>query len=138
MIGVNSFACRSIRSAGRTGPEAGRNLRRFAVKSVSAIIAKTTDLCPSVSSTARIEKERAMKDLQGQINVWISRNRQNLIRCPHQPGNLLITKWSCRMRRLKAQKEDLANVMSGDVMDYVHRQGLSICLNCNALKKAAA
>jgi len=28
--------------------------------------------------------------------------------------------------------------MSGDVMDYVHRQGLSICLTCDALKKAAA
>ncbi len=79
-----------------------------------------------------------MKDLQGQINEWISRNRHNLIHCPHQPGNLLITKWSCRMRRLKAQKEDLANVMSGDVMDYVHRQGLSICLTCNAMKKKAA
>jgi hypothetical protein len=84
------------------------------------------------------KKERAMRDMQGQINEWISRNRQNLIRCPHQPGNLLITKWSCRMRRLKAQKEDLANVMSGDVMDYVHRQGLSICLNCNAMRKAKA
>jgi len=76
-----------------------------------------------------------MRDMQGQINEWISRNRQNLIRCPHQPGNLLITKWSCRIRRLKAEKADLANVMSGDVMDYVHRQGLSICLTCDALKK---
>jgi hypothetical protein len=84
------------------------------------------------------KKESAMRDMQGQINEWISRNRQNLIRCPHQPGNLLITKWSCRTRRLKAQKADLANVMSGDVMDYVHRQGLSICLNCNAMRKAKA
>ncbi|MBP1721264.1 MAG: hypothetical protein H6Q50_776 [Deltaproteobacteria bacterium] len=108
------------------------------MKHVSSIVAKTTDPYPSVPSTARIEKERAMRDLQGQINEWITRNRQNLIRCPYQPGNLLITKWSCRRRRLKAQKEDLANVMSGDVMDYVHRQGLSICLTCDALKKAAA
>jgi hypothetical protein len=107
-------------------------------KTAAFPIFKTTDPCPSGLSTARIEKEGAMRDLQGQINEWISRNRQNLIHCPYQPGNLLITKWSCRRRRLKAQKEDLTNVMSGDVMDYVHRQGLSICLTCDALKKAAA
>jgi hypothetical protein len=107
-------------------------------QAVTFPIFKATDPRPSGSSAARIEKEGTMRDLQGQINEWISRNRQNLIRCPNQPGNLLITKWSCRRRRLKAQKEDLANVMSGDVMDYVYRQGLSICLTCDALKKAAA
>jgi hypothetical protein len=114
------------------------SLRSVSIADRHAIISKTTDPCPSGSTTARIKKEGAMRDLQGQIHEWISRNSENLIRCPHQPGNLLITKSSCRRRRLKAQKEDLANVMSGDVMDYIYRQGLSICLTCNALKKAAA
>jgi hypothetical protein len=107
-------------------------------KTASFPIFKTTDPYPGGSWAERIEKEGAMRDLQGQINEWISLNRQNLIRCPNQPGNLLITKWSCRRRRLKAQKEDLANVMNGDVMDYVYRQGLSICLTCNAMRKAKA
>ena len=79
-----------------------------------------------------------MRDVQGQISEWISRNRQDLIQCPHQPGNLLITKQSCQRRRVKARKEDLTNVMQGDVMDYVYRQGLSICLACDATKKKAA
>lgn len=79
-----------------------------------------------------------MRDVQGQISEWISRNRQNLIQCPHQPGNLLITKQSCQRRRMKARQEDLTNVMKGDVMDFVYRQGLSICLTCDAMKKKAA
>ena len=57
-----------------------------------------------------------MGDVQKKINEWITRNRQNMIRCPHQPGNLLITKQSCQRRRIKARQEDLANVMKGDVI----------------------
>lgn len=78
-----------------------------------------------------------MRDIQKQIGEWISRNRQNLIRCPHQPGNLLITKQACRMRQMRARQEDLSNVLRGDVMDYIYRQGLTICLTCTAAKKAA-
>lgn len=83
-------------------------------------------------------KEGAMGDVQKKINEWITRNRQNMIRCPHQPGNLLITKQSCQRRRIKARQEDLANVMKGDVMDFIYRQGLSICLNCDAVERKAA
>lgn len=79
-----------------------------------------------------------MRDIQKQVSEWISRNRQELIRCPHQPGNLLITRQSCRMRQMRARQEDLTNIMRGDVMDYVYRQGLSICLTCSAMKKKAA
>ncbi len=79
-----------------------------------------------------------MRDVQGQISEWISRNRQDLIRCPHQPGNLLITRQGCRMRQARARQEDLSNVLRGDVMDYIYRQGLSICLTCTEAKKKAA
>lgn len=79
-----------------------------------------------------------MRDMQGQISEWISRNRQNLIQCPHQPGNLLITRQSCQRRRIRARQEDLNNVMKGDVMDYVYRQGLSVCLSCEEAKRKAA
>ncbi|HTZ38970.1 MAG TPA: hypothetical protein VMB77_02345 [Syntrophales bacterium] len=79
-----------------------------------------------------------MRNMQGQISEWISRNRQNLIQCPNQPGNLLISKQSCQRRRKKARQEDLADTMKGDVMDYIYRQGLSICLACDAMKRKAA
>lgn len=85
-----------------------------------------------------VQKEVAMRDVQRQISEWISRNRQNLIRCPHQPGNLLITKQGCQRRQIRARQEDLTNTMKGDVMDYIYRQGLSICLGCNAMRKKAA
>ena len=42
------------------------------------------------------------------------------------------------MRQLRARQEDLSNVLRGDVMDYVYRQGLSICLTCTAATKKAA
>lgn len=79
-----------------------------------------------------------MRDMQGQISEWLSRNRQHMIQCPHQPGNLLITKQSCQRRRMRARREYLTNIMQGDVMDYVYRQGLSICLTCEASRKKAA
>jgi hypothetical protein len=28
--------------------------------------------------------------------------------------------------------------MKGDVMDFIYRQGLSICLNCDAVERKAA
>jgi len=79
-----------------------------------------------------------MRDIQNLINEWISRNRHHMIHCPHQPGDLLITKQCCRRRQIKARQENLTNIMQGDVMDYIYRQGLSICLTCNAAKKRAA
>ncbi|MCU0555541.1 MAG: hypothetical protein MUF17_12380 [Syntrophales bacterium] len=79
-----------------------------------------------------------MRDIQRQMSEWISRNRRDLIRCPHQPGNLLITRQGCHRRQTRARKEDLTNVMQGDVMDYIYRQGLSICLTCTAAKRKAA
>lgn len=79
-----------------------------------------------------------MRDMQGQINDWISRNRQNMIQCPNQPGNLLISMQSCRKRRRKARQEDLTDTMKGDVMDYIYRKGLSICLACSAARRKAA
>ncbi len=79
-----------------------------------------------------------MRDIQGQMNDWISSNRQNMIHCPNQPGNLLISKQSCKKRRSKARQEDLTDTMKGDVMDYIYRKGLSICLTCAAMRKKAA
>ena len=93
---------------------------------------------PACPNGAGIQKEGAMRNVQGQISEWISHNRQNLIHCPNQPGNLLISKQSCQRRRKKARQEDLADAMKGDVMDYIYRQGLSICLACDAMKRKAA
>ncbi|MCX5834887.1 MAG: hypothetical protein NTV99_10350 [Deltaproteobacteria bacterium] len=61
---------------------------------------------------------------------WLARHRPEIIHCPHQPGNLLITKESCRKRRIKARMENYADIMKGDVLDYIHKSGLLLCRDC--------
>jgi hypothetical protein len=84
------------------------------------------------------EKEGTMKAYQHQIEKWLAENRHRMVQCPNQPGRLLITEKSCWQRQRLARKENLDDVMSGDVFDYMYKKGLSICLTCNAMKKAKA
>jgi len=84
------------------------------------------------------KKEGAMKGYQNQIEKWMAENRHRMVQCPNQPGRLLITEKSCWQRQLQARKENLDDVMSGDVFDYMYKKGLSICLTCNAMRKAKA
>jgi hypothetical protein len=72
------------------------------------------------------------------IEKWMAENRHRMVQCPNQPGSLLISEDSCWQRRRKAKKENLDDVMSGDVFDYMYKKGLSVCLTCNAMKKAKA
>jgi len=85
-----------------------------------------------------VEKEGAMNGYQHQIEKWMAENRHRMVQCPNQPGRLLITEKSCWQRQLQARKENLDDVMSGDVFDYMYKKGLSICLTCNAMRKAKA
>lgn len=62
---------------------------------------------------------------------FLAKNRNNMIIRPHHQGNLLISRDACIARRLKAQTEELTDLMKGDVSTYVYRKGLSICLNCH-------
>jgi hypothetical protein len=65
-----------------------------------------------------------------QIEEWLYRNRGKIILCPFQPGNLRITPWGCRMRKMKAKKEDFTAIMQGDYFDYVYKNGLLRCRDC--------
>ncbi|HET6491180.1 MAG TPA: hypothetical protein VFG28_15595 [Syntrophales bacterium] len=72
------------------------------------------------------------------IEKWMAENRHRMVHCPNQPGSLLITEKSCWERRRKAKRENLDDVMSGDVFDYMYKKGLSVCLTCSAMRKAKA
>jgi len=73
-----------------------------------------------------------MSRYQQIIEEWLTRNRNRMVKCALQPGNLLISRQSCLKRRQRAKEEDLTDIMKGDVLDYVYRKGLAICLNCEA------
>ncbi len=71
-----------------------------------------------------------MSDHERIVGEWMDRNRNRMVQCHYQPGNLLITRQSCLARRQRAKEEDLTDIMKGDVLDYVYRKGLAICLAC--------
>jgi hypothetical protein len=53
-----------------------------------------------------------------------------MIVCPYQPGNLRITPWGCKKRKLQAAREDFTDIMKGDDFDYVYKNGLLRCRDC--------
>jgi hypothetical protein len=64
------------------------------------------------------------------IEEWLCRNQGKIILCPFQPGNLRITCWGCRRRKMKANREDFTAILQGDYFDYVYKSGLLRCRDC--------
>ncbi|NPV04114.1 MAG: hypothetical protein HPY67_05205 [Syntrophaceae bacterium] len=71
-----------------------------------------------------------MKMTSHQIEQWLRRNRRRMIKCPYQPGDLRITLWGCRQRKLQARREDFSDLMKGDYFDYVYKSNLLRCRDC--------
>jgi len=71
-----------------------------------------------------------MRTTAHQVDEWLFRNRRKMITCPYQPGNLRITPWGCRRRKLQARREDFTDMMKGDYFDYVYKNGLLRCRDC--------
>ena len=65
-----------------------------------------------------------------EIEEWLYRNQGKIILCPFQPGNLRITQWGCRKRKMRAKREDFTAIMQGDYFDYVYKNGLLRCRDC--------
>jgi hypothetical protein len=77
-------------------------------------------------------------EVQTTIENWLQQNAGLLVQCPHQPGNLKITKHCCSERRKKAAIQNYANLMEGNFIDYMHKMGLFICLHCQEDAATAA
>lgn len=71
-----------------------------------------------------------MNGQSSSAEAWLSRHSGLMVRCPSQPGNLLISRWACCKRRMKARHEDLRICARGDFLDDVYRAGLMRCLEC--------
>jgi hypothetical protein len=79
---------------------------------------------------AKKEEKPMSNMILKQTDEWLAQHRPEIIHCPYQPGNLLITKKSCRKRRAKARKENYEDIMKGDVLDYIYKAGLLLCRDC--------
>jgi len=74
---------------------------------------------------------------QTEVKEWLAKNQQEMICCPYQPGNLMISKNACSKRYGMGQKEDYQDLMKGDVFNYAHKRGLSLCRECPIGKELA-
>lgn len=65
------------------------------------------------------------------IEGWLEHKQDEMIRCPHQPGQLRLTIEACIKRHLAAQanSNDLGWLRGGRLYDRV-KTGLSVCRQC--------
>ena len=68
--------------------------------------------------------------------AWLTKNRGEMFVCPHQPGQLTISKYACSKRHLMGKQEDLATLQKGsDPLNYSLVRGLSLCRECSIGRK---
>jgi len=68
------------------------------------------------------------------INEDFSRNREKLIDCPFQPGNLRISENACLKRHQAAKRNKLEIFRAQDLFNYFVSQGLLLCEKCSIIK----
>lgn len=78
-----------------------------------------------------------MAEKQIKADRWLAKNRQDMITCPNQPGQLTISKSSCTKRYQMSRRENLKDLLKGDFFQYIYMKGLSVCRDCPIGKKLA-
>jgi hypothetical protein len=78
-----------------------------------------------------------MGESQLAVKEWLAKNQQDMICCPYQPGNLMISKNACSKRYWMGRNEDYQDLMKGDVFNYSYKRGLSLCRECPIGKQLA-
>jgi hypothetical protein len=68
------------------------------------------------------------------IEYWLTKNGREIIDCPHQPGNLRITKKACLKRHKASEKACAELINQSDLFLYTVGQGLLRCKNCSLVK----
>jgi hypothetical protein len=68
------------------------------------------------------------------IERWLSSNLFELINCPHQPGNLKISKSCCLKRYEASQKIDSDLFNQANLFYYTVWQGFLKCKTCSVIQ----
>lgn len=66
---------------------------------------------------------------------WLSSNLEELIHCPHQPGNLRISRNACLKRYRASEKTTSETINQSNLFLYTVGQGLLRCKGCTIVKK---
>lgn len=78
-----------------------------------------------------------MIQLESAARKWLRQNGPELILCPHQPGNLLISRKSCSERYRSSQRLKGNGFWFDDGAFYSSRASLLKCQACSIGKKWA-
>lgn len=68
---------------------------------------------------------------------WLAHNYPQMIRCPYQPGNLIISSKACSQRFHFGRRKKFNNFFTDDVFYHMVKKGLSLCGQCPIGKKLA-
>lgn len=71
-----------------------------------------------------------MAGVQLLAEEWLAKNRPEMISCPFQPGNLIISKRACFHRHILGQREKLKLSKNDDFFYYKFKKGLFLCRRC--------
>ncbi len=63
------------------------------------------------------------------VEIWLSQHRRQMIQCPHQPGNLVISRKACFDRYRHGQKF-AGRAGRQDVREKNFQYGFSLCSRC--------
>ena len=88
-------------------------------------------------ATLPFRKEGPLAQNQIGTDKWLAKNRRDMIVCPNQPGQLMISKSSCSKRYQMSRRENLNELLKGDFFQYIYMKGLSVCKDCPIGKKLA-
>jgi hypothetical protein len=80
-------------------------------------------------------EEKFMGKVLGSMDYWLSMNTVELIDCPHQPGNLKISKNACLKRVKASEKATPETVNQANLFLYAVGQGLLRCKTCGVVKR---
>jgi hypothetical protein len=83
----------------------------------------------------RSRKQEPLAQNKVTTDKWLAKNREDMIVCPRQPGQLTISKSSCSKRYIMSRRENLKELLKGDFFQYIYMKGLSVCQDCPIGKK---
>ena len=76
-----------------------------------------------------------MAQKQVTVDKGLTKNKGDMIVCPNQPGQLVISKSSCSKRYTMSRRENLKDLLKGDFYNYIYMKGLTVCRDCPIGKK---
>ena len=65
------------------------------------------------------------------VRDWLVEHHRDVITCPYQPGQLVISNEACTRRHLAARETRFDDLMTADLFTYTLKKGLLLCRNCS-------